>query len=412
MSTFAVPILAIDDVYDHPNADRLSIIRIRGYEAVAGKAEDGSHRFVKGERIIYVPEGAVVPAAHLKERGYWNEAKDIGLLAGTKGNRVKAITLRGVLSQGLVWKTEPLVGAKVKDRATGDIVAQVNPEKPALAVATAEDGSKTAVMVDFGDDVADFFGITKYDPPIPPGLDGDVFGLFEAMFNYDIENAKAFPNLFTEDDVVTVTEKLHGTFCRMTYMPGIEPREDLFGDGRVAITSKGLGADGLVFKNTAFNRQKNVYVRNMLPLVDHFVSACNQDAKGLTVHLMGEVYGAGVQDLKYGRTEDQGFAAFDVWIEKSGFLAEVEKDYACIAFGVERVPVLFEGFYDKALIEDFAKGDTTIDGAANIREGVVVTLTGEQDKRPDGNGLGGTLRPICKVVSEAYLTRKGGTELQ
>ena len=399
MSTFTVPILAIDDVYDHPNADRLSIIRIRGYEAVAGKAEDGSHRFAKGERIIYVPEGAVVPEQHLKERGYWHEAKGVGLLAGTKGNRVKAITLRGVLSQGLVWKAYRLPGESLFN----DVVH---------ASYDAGDGLVGLHSYRLGDDVASFFGITKYDPPIPPGLDGDVFGLFEAMFNYDIENAKTFPHLFTEDDVVTVTEKLHGTFCRMTYMPGIEPRDDLFGDGRVAITSKGLGADGLVFKNTAFNRQKNVYVRNMLPLVDHFVSACQQDAKGLTVHLMGEVYGAGVQDLKYGRTEDQGFAAFDVWIEKSGFLAEVEKDYACIAFGVERVPVLFEGFYDQGLIEDFAKGATTIDGADNIREGVVVTFTGEQDKRPDGNGLGGSMRPIFKVVSEAYLTRKGGTELQ
>ena len=110
MSTFAVPILAIDDVYDHPNADHLSIIRIRGYEAVAGKNDDGSHRFAPGERIIYVPEGAVVPEHHLKARGSWNEAKGVGLLAGTRGNRVKAITLRGVLSQGLVWKTLPLDG--------------------------------------------------------------------------------------------------------------------------------------------------------------------------------------------------------------------------------------------------------------------------------------------------------------
>lgn len=376
MSTFIVPILAIDDVYDHPNADRLSIIKIRGYEAVAGKNEDGSHRFVPGERIIYVPEGAVVPAEHLKERGYWNEAKGVGMLAGERGNRVKAITLRGVLSQGLVWKSEDLEAA-------------------------------------LGADVSARFGITKYEPPIPPELDGDVVSLFDAAFDYDIENAKTFPNLFTEDDIVTVTEKLHGSFCRMTYLPGIAPRDDLFGDGRVAITTKGLGAKGLVFKNTPFNAQKNVYVRNMLPLVDRFVSACQQDAKGLKVHLMGEVYGAGVQDLKYGRTEDQGFAAFDVWIEGSGYLNEGEKEIAVTAFGVDRVPVLFEGFYDKALIEDFAQGGTTIDGADNIREGVVVTLTGgDQAKRADGNGLGGTLRPIFKVISDAYLTRKGGTELQ
>lgn len=376
MSTFIVPILAIDDVYDHPNADRLSIIKIRGYEAVAGKNEDGSHRFVPGERIIYVPEGAVVPAEHLKERGYWNEAKGVGMLAGERGNRVKAITLRGVLSQGLVWKSEDLEAA-------------------------------------LGADVSARFGITKYEPPIPPELDGDVVSLFDAAFDYDIENAKTFPNLFTEDDIVTVTEKLHGSFCRMTYLPGIAPRDDLFGDGRVAITTKGLGAKGLVFKNTPFNAQKNVYVRNMLPLVDRFVSACQQDAKGLKVHLMGEVYGAGVQDLKYGRTEDQGFAAFDVWIAGSGYLNEGEKEIAFTAFGVDRVPVLFEGFYDKALVEDFAQGGTTVEGADNIREGVVVTLTGsDQSKRADGNGLGGTLRPIFKVISDAYLTRKGGTELQ
>lgn len=395
MSTFTVPILAIDDVYDHPNADRLSIIRIRGYEAVAGKNEDGSHRFQPGERIIYVPEGAVVPEQHLKERGYWNEAKGVGMLAGERGNRVKAITLRGVLSQGLVWKTSEIDGKSVVDAETA-----------------SGGGTRALRYVDLGDDVADFFGITKYDPPIPPGLDGDVLGLFEATFDYDIENAKTFPNLLTEDDIVTVTEKLHGSFCRLTYLPNIEPREDLFGDGRVVITTKGLGAKGVAFKNNPFNAQKNVYVRNMLPLVDRFVSACQQDASGLKVHLMGEVYGAGVQDLKYGRTEDQGFAAFDVWIEKSGFLGENEKEIAFTAFGVERVPVLFEGYYDKALIEDFAQGSTTIDGAENIREGVVVTFAGDQDKRPDGNGLGGSLRPIFKVISPAYLTRKGGTELQ
>jgi hypothetical protein len=96
MSTFEVPILAIDDVYDHPNADRLSILRIRGYEAITNKLEDGSHRFSKGEPIIYVPEGAVVQERDLKDRGYWNAEQGKGMLAGSQGNRVKAIRLRNV----------------------------------------------------------------------------------------------------------------------------------------------------------------------------------------------------------------------------------------------------------------------------------------------------------------------------
>lgn len=396
MSTFQVPILQIDDVYDHPNADRLSIVRVRGYECVAGKLEDGSHRFAKGELIIYVPEGAVVPHEHLKTRGYWNEAKDIGFLAGTRGDRVKAVALRGCVSQGLVWKVQ-----ERWDHVDG-------PNAPPVYSYFAQNGTDDK-EVDIGDDVASFFGITKYDPPIPPGMDGDAVGLFEATFNFDVENVQAFPKLFTNDDIVTVTEKLHGSFVRLTYLPDLEPREDLFGDGRVCITTKGLGAKGIVFLNTAFNRQKNLYVRTMLPLIDRFIAACQQDAKGLVVHLMGEIAGAGVQDLHYGNAQGE-FYAFDVFID--GYLTEAEKDTAFIAFGVDRVPVLFEGFYDADLITSFATGKTTIEGGDNLLEGVVVTASGDQDKRDTGNNDGSRLRPVLKFINPAYLTRKGGTELQ
>jgi len=106
MSNFEVLVLPIDDVYDHINADKLSICKIRGYEAITAKDENGNHRFAAGEYIIYVPENSVVPLDVLKDRGYWDEEKNQGLLAGSQGNRVKAIRLRGQLSLGLVWKLE------------------------------------------------------------------------------------------------------------------------------------------------------------------------------------------------------------------------------------------------------------------------------------------------------------------
>lgn len=395
MSTFQVPILRIDDVYDHPNADRLSIVRVRGYECVAGKLEDGTHRFAKGEAIIYVPEGAVVPEVHLKARGYWNHDKDTGMLAGSRGNRVKAVALRGCVSQGLVWKIDDVPGAH-----------------PDLIVISADNGDTGYInrrKAQINDDVAEFFGITKYDPPIPAGMDGDVIGLHEAAFNFDVENVQNFPHLFTEDDIVTVCEKLHGSFVRLSYYPTMTPNPDLFGDGRVVIASKGLGSKGIVFKNTAQNREKNLYVRTMLPLIERFVAACEQDASGATVHLMGEVAGAGVQDLHYGNTKGE-FYAFDVFID--GYLNEEEKDIAFIAFGVDRVPVLFEGNYDRDLIASFATGNTTVEGADNLLEGVVATATGDQTKRDTGNNDGSRLRPILKFINPAYLTRKGGTELQ
>ena len=69
MSNFEVLVRTIDDIYDHPNADRLSIVKVLGYEAITAKRDDGSHRFEKGEAVVYVPEAAVLPEDVLKDFG-------------------------------------------------------------------------------------------------------------------------------------------------------------------------------------------------------------------------------------------------------------------------------------------------------------------------------------------------------
>lgn len=170
MSTFEVLVRTVDDVLDHPNADRLSIVRVLGYEAISAKNEDGTHRFAKGEPIIYVPEAAEVPEIVLKERGFWNDEKDMGLLAGKRGTRVKAIRLRGVISQGLVWKVEDFFGEAVTIKSEGQTFERF-----------------------IGSDVADIFGITKYEPPIPMSMSGQVASVHEFSMSFDIENEQNFP---------------------------------------------------------------------------------------------------------------------------------------------------------------------------------------------------------------------------
>jgi RNA ligase (TIGR02306 family) len=417
MSTFEVPILAIDDVYDHPNADRLSILRIRGYEAITNKLEDGSHRFSKGEPIIYVPEGAVVQERDLKDRGYWNAEQGKGMLAGSQGNRVKAIRLRNVLSQGLVWKVDRVF------EATGEVVVSrgdVDALQPANLIGSRDGllGLEPDISAPVarkrarvGDDVADVFGIVKYEEPIPTSMSGKVASLAEARFDYDIENLKAFPDLFQPDELVIVTEKLHGTFCRVSHISGMTPWVEMFGDGRVAIASKGLGARGLVFLNCPENLEGgNVYVRALpAATIQHFQALCESRFARRTVHLLGEVFGRGVQDLSYGE-QAPTFRAFDIFVEGLGFLSDEDKAEFFLFLGVPRVPVLYEGLFDRTAIDALASGPTTLADGANIREGVVITAMGDQEKRDAG--LGRTLRPILKHVSEAYLTRKGGTELQ
>lgn len=424
MSTFEVLVRKIDDVRDHPNADRLSIVKILGFEAITQKNEDGSHRFSKGEAVVYVPEDAVLPEDVLRQYGFYDGEKQKGMLAGKAGNRVKAIRLRGVLSQGLVLPTNPNARSS---------------SNPSVARYLAQD-DYAYKSVTVGDDVAQFLGITKYEPPVPLGMGGEVTSIHRFALDYDIENAQKFPG-FLDEDEVEVTEKLHGTNFRVAYRPSMNLPE-IFG-GNVAVASKGLGADGFVFKNNRENlgplwartpadiksdrqaafkyrfakiaawfgikivkpktyAKTSLYVRVAF---DH--DLINKvrimgESLGKSVDLFGEIFGAGVQDLHYGTTKPD-YRAFDIAVDGK-FLGADEKSLAFASLGVPRVPVLYRGPWDTKVLEGHRDGKTTL-GGKNIREGIVITAVGDQTKRQATETT--RLRPILKMVSPAYLTRKG-----
>ena len=44
-------------VEKHPNADRLCLARIKGWQAVIRKREDGAPEFAPGERVVFSPQG-------------------------------------------------------------------------------------------------------------------------------------------------------------------------------------------------------------------------------------------------------------------------------------------------------------------------------------------------------------------
>ena len=102
MSTFEVPVLRVDEAIGHPDADRLTINTIGGYRCISNKFEDGSWRYNTGDLVVYIPEGSLLPEWLLRRLGMWNDEKGCGFLAGSKGNRVKAVCLRGQISQGLI----------------------------------------------------------------------------------------------------------------------------------------------------------------------------------------------------------------------------------------------------------------------------------------------------------------------
>ncbi|MFF1798439.1 RNA ligase family protein, partial [Kitasatospora sp. NPDC058263] len=127
------------------------------------------------------------------------------------------------------------------------------------------------------------------------------------------------------------------------------------------------------------------------------------------VGIFGEVFGAGVQDLTYGesgRTELPGYAAFDVSAMVDGQLRWLS---AAELLGGELpvVPELWRGPFDPDTVLALAQGRETVSGRElHVREGVVVRPVAERYSPVVGG------RAIAKVVGDAYLTRKGGTEYE
>lgn len=380
MANFEVLVEAVKEVYDHPNADRLSIVKIRDYNCISAKLEDGSHRYEVGELVVYVPEGALVPEKLLR-MGFWNEEKGQGILAGSKGNRVKALKLRDIVSQGIIFPIE----------RRGDIVF-VDTAGDKTTLVDGWDGGNLVGM-----DVTEKLGITKYEPEIPASMSGEVDSAIEFADNYDIENIKKYNEIFEDGEQVVFTEKLHGTNCRFIVT------RDFIG-----VTSKGLGKQGLIFKNNEKNKVSNVYVKMLEELMPQLLKIkedyYSQENAIDMIYIYGEIYGRGIQDLHYDATEKPKFRAFDVkyiWYDGSNSYLDCEDfKFFTLDYGIDSVPILYIGPFSKEKVAEFTKGKSSLGDC--IREGIVVKPLNETNDQWVG-------RKFLKSVSEDYLTRKGST---
>ncbi|MFJ9930752.1 RNA ligase, DRB0094 family [Streptomyces misionensis] len=343
-------------VHEHPNADALELAQVGLYRAVVAKGA-----FRTGEAAVYIPEQAVLPDGLIEELGL------TGRLAGGAANRVRAVRLRGELSQGIVCRPKALAGVD-------------------LAAAAAE-----------GTDFAERLGITKWVPPVPPTMNGEVEPAPELLPWVDIENIQRHPDVFAPGEPVVLTEKLHGSACLLTYVADQD---------RVYVSSKGFGARSLALKEDP----RNLYWRAVR---GHGVAAAAarlaERLGARRVGVFGEVYGAGVQDLTYGadgRRDTLGYAAFDVCAEIDGAVRWL--DAAALLEGeLPVVPRLYEGPYDIERVLSVASGRETVSGRElHLREGVVIRPRTERYSAVTGG------RAIAKAVSAAYLTRKGGTEYE
>ena len=342
-------------ILEHPNADALELAQVGLYRAVVPKGV-----YKTGEYAVYIPEQAVLPADLIEELGL------TGRLAGPAKDRVKAVRLRGELSQGIVCHPEALANVDLSHVDVEDV------------------------------DFSGVLGIAKWVPPIPPAMAGEVEPAPDLLPWVDIENLKRHPDVFEPGEEAVVTEKIHGTCCLLTW----------HADGRVQVSSKGVGGRGLALQES----ETNLYWRTVRGHgIPDAAQSLAEQLGATRVGIFGEVYGTGVQDLAYGASGSgplPGYAVFDVSVEINGQVRWIDPELVLPA-SVPRVTVLYRGPFDLDAVQKLADGTETISGQGlHLREGVVIRPAVERHS----DVLGG--RAIAKAVSDAYLTRKNGTEFE
>ncbi|MDQ2731421.1 MAG: RNA ligase (ATP), partial [Armatimonadota bacterium] len=164
MSTLIVEISRIEKIFEHPNADALELAHIKGWQCVIPKG-----KYSPGDLVTYVPVDSVLPV-ELSDR--------VGITKYLSNGRVRCARLRGEPSFGVILDRENSAW-------------------------------------DEGRDVADYYGITKYEPPVRISME-DAETPHPLLQRYtDIENLRNFPDVLREGEEVVVTEKIHGTNCKV-----------------------------------------------------------------------------------------------------------------------------------------------------------------------------------------------------
>ncbi len=373
MSTFSVKLTRIRAIEPIANADAIELAVVGDYRSVVRKED-----FSVDELVVYVPEASIVPDYMLKSMGLE------GRLAGADKNRVKAVKLRGCLSQGLCYPVRQL-------------------KSTTAAIIYNEHGD--TIVAKEGENVAELLGVKKWEPQIPQQFAGELYSAQEFTVHYDIENFKAFPDILVPGEEVVMTEKLHGSFCGVGVLPSRDA-SDKHWHGQIVVFSKGLGARGLCLLSTERNHS-NTYIRALMlnNLFDNLIAVArtvNSDVG--PVFFLGEVFGPGVQDLRYGNK--LSYRVFDICMGRRGtqkYLSYEEMKRTCTVFGFDMVPEIYRGPFSAEIMKQHTDGKETLSGSGlHIREGVVIKPVVEREHHELG-------RVILKSVSGDYLTRKGET---
>jgi RNA ligase (TIGR02306 family) len=369
-SLFKVPLTTILKIENHPNADRLSIATVYGFQVIIQR-----DKFQVGNRVLYAPVDSIIPP--------WLDAIVFGTDAKVKlrGGRVRQIRLRGLASQGMII---PL----------SDIESKVNTK-----------------YLEVEQDLSVVLGITKYEPPARRGgtaknpnprnkpLENPRFHKYGG-----VDNIKWYPNTFDGKEVV-IQEKLHGSNCRAsiqkssadTFLKKIRKFFHMLPEYEFC-----HGSNMVQLQNR--RNCTGFYGSDVYGAVLEKVNAYKKLQPGETI--FGELIGPGIQKgYEYGHTEHH-FVLFDVKVTKEDGSQEYLSPNDALKYAKERgfdfVPVLYQGIFNFELAKQLSMGPSVYCPKEKVREGVVIK------DALDYSNHGG--KRALKLISEEYLADASNTD--
>lgn len=341
----------IDEIRPIEGADAIECAVIGGWAVVVKKGE-----FTAGTLAVYLEIDSWVPT---ELAPFLSKGKEPREFNGVKGERLRTVKLRGQVSQGLLL---PL-----HNDPSGTYVHKFDP---------LGSGEEFTMDVEEGTDVTEFFGIQKWEAPIPAQLAGQVRGNFPGFVpktdQERIQNLTAELGEWQDNPafIWEVTEKLDGS--SMT----VYVRDE---DSGVCSRNLDLKPD---ITNTFW------YVALELALIEKIRNT------GRNLALQGELIGEGIQKNPYGITR-QTFVLFDIYdIDRGDYMTPFERRVFCETHGIPHVPVITT---DMVITESVQGLLTTAEGKSVLnsksqREGLVFKC----------NTFGG---PSFKVIANSWLLK-------
>ncbi len=357
----------VNEIRPIEGADNIELAVVGGWNCITKKGEQKV-----GDVAIIATTDAVIPQTLSDEMGVTNYLRN--------GGRVRTVKLRGVYSECLIIPNKYLNG------------------RTTMGDWDLKEGS----------DCMHIFGIYKYEPPVKQiqlasgrkvrWQDNPNFHVY-----YKFPNLKNVPEMFTEEDTVEITRKIHGTNARYGIVKKIKlslwdkikrfvgladkwiEYEFVVGSHNV---EKGSDSNGFYDTNVWYEIEKKYNIKQKL--WDYVKDDAMEPEIGDGITLYGEIYGAGIQkNYEYG-LKDIEFVGFDVK-ENGEYLSPINSKLLIDdILELPYVEILHFGNWSQEVQDKFVFNNF-IEGTKVPHEGIVIKYhTGERQK-------------VAKVINPDYL---------